>query len=162
MIPGYGTFAQAYNTTLGLRAGTDIGVSVVQRIGKKITIEGLYRDAVLDDTRNADLLLKRHFNALTRRINLFTGLGIGYIDKLNADRESIQNAFSMPLILGAEIVLINLHIGLDFQPSFAFNEIDGRRLLPSAAFSIRYILVPRKNKKIDNFFDSIKSKIKNQ
>ncbi len=151
-------WSQAYDTTLGLRAGTDIGISVVQRVAKRVTLEGLYRDAVLDDNRNIDLIVKRHSNMITRRLNIYTGIGLGHVTSLDDDRKVIERAFTIPMMIGAEVVFTNLHIGFDIQPSLALGEVSGRRVIPSTALSVRYIIVKRKNKKLNNFFDNIKSK----
>jgi hypothetical protein len=159
-ICGFNNLAltQAYNTSLGLRAGTDIGISVVQRVAKRVTLEGLYRDAVLDDNRNIDLIVKRHSNMITRRLNIYTGIGFGHLAKLDDDRVVVDRAFTVPMIVGAEVVFTNLHIGFDIQPSLVLGEVSGRRVIPSTALSVRYIIVKRKNKKLNNLFDNIKSK----
>ena len=151
-------WSQAYDTTLGLRAGTDVGISVVQRVAKRVTLEALYRDAVLDDNRNIDLLVKRHSNMITRRLNIYTGIGLGHVASLDDDRQVIDRAFTIPMMIGAEVVFTNLHIGFDIQPSLALGEVSGRRVIPSTALSVRYIIFKRKNKKLNNFFDNVKSK----
>lgn len=158
MLQPHGS-AQAYDTTLGIRLGSDLGVTFVQRVGKKVTLEGMYRDAIFDDNRNIDVLVKRHFNPIIRKINLFAGIGLGHISLLDVDRSSIANSASIPLMIGGELVISRLHLSVDYQPSIAFSQLSGQRIISSAAFSIRYIIAERKNQKFKNFFDKIQSSI---
>ena len=155
--------AQAYNTTIGVRIGEDYGATVQQRITKKMTLEGIYYGGFnrnIDNPNvNANLLLKRHFPVLSRRTNIYAGIGIGSQWILNDfdDYSLINQQFTIPAIFGLEFSLGRLSISGDVMPHYLFESSEEKSFKNIAGLSVRYILVKKKPGK--KFIDKIEDKL---
>ncbi|WP_157501243.1 hypothetical protein [Lewinella sp. 4G2] len=139
--------AQSYDVGLGLRVGTDIGVTAQLRlpqIHKNFVLEGIIQSSLLKNQGNLTLLGKQHQNILSRRVNLFYGAGVhtGWTDELNKDGELAKRPFGIDGIIGAEITFARVNVSYDFKP--AINVRGGDRILDTqTAVSVRYVLAKR-------------------
>lgn len=143
--------AQSYNTTFGLRVGTDWGFTAKQRILSHTTLEGIFQSSLEREEIMLTALTEQHFRLLTRRFNVYLGGGfhkgwrtseIEYDDAGNAIND-YKNPFGMTVVFGAEITLGRLNISYDFKP--AMNVSGGaQRFYYQTGVSLRYVLLKRK------------------
>lgn len=123
--------AQSYNTTLGLRMGNDktkrtLGLTLQQRILKKVTIEGIIQT---DFNRNtmAHGMIEQHHAFITKRFNFYFGAGFGFgveeselIDPTDKTISQTYGNFTMgtDLVAGLEFTLLSYNFSLDYKPNF--------------------------------------------
>lgn len=155
--------AQSYDSALGIRFGSDFGITAVQRFAKRSTAELIYEDGLFDSNRNVQVLVKQHLPLISKRFNFYTGLGLGYIWHLDRDDNIVEKSAIIPITLGAELTFGRLNIAADFQPVFLFNKFNDNRVIRSSGVSLRYVLIKRKKKGTikDTFNNLFKSKKKN-
>jgi hypothetical protein len=137
--------AQSYNTALGLRLGTDWGISVQQRIGKTTTLEGIVQSSLQREEALVTLLGEQHYPMLSRRLNLYVGAGL-HKGWLNASDERsgkpYKDPFGLTAIAGAELSLGRFNISYDFKP--AINLVGGQHTIyTQTAVSLRYVVAKR-------------------
>jgi len=120
--------AQSYNTTLGMRLGTDWGLTVKHRIASKTTLEGILQSSLQREEAIFTLMGAQHLPFITRRVNVYTGGGLhkgwGGV-ALDRDGEPYRNPFGISLIGGIELTLARLNITYDLKP--AINLVGGER-----------------------------------
>lgn len=154
--------SQKYGTTLGLRLANDnqrmIGLSAQQKIFNHITLEGIIQT---DFERNttSHLLIKQHIPLITKRLNLYTGIGAGLgieesIAKDPVNREVVttygNKTFGADLVIGAELTILGANVSLDYKPNI---NIAGRDnwFTDQVAISVRKVLIKeskhKKNKR---------------
>ncbi|MEL7021643.1 MAG: hypothetical protein AAGK47_08545, partial [Bacteroidota bacterium] len=63
--------AQSYDTSAGIRFGSQWGLSVNQRVATKMTIEGILQAGGRSDLTNLTVLAKKHMPVLTKRFNIY-------------------------------------------------------------------------------------------
>ncbi len=154
---------QSYNTATGFRVGSDFGITVVQRIAKRSTLELIYEDGLFESNRNLDLLFKRHLPLISKSFNFYTGLGIGHASAFDHEIDITSQTVSIPAVLGAEVTLGRFNLAADFQPTLLLRKIDNQRIVRSSGVSLRYVLVKRKKKikkakkKVNGFFDNLRN-----
>ncbi len=138
--------AQSYDLALGVRMGTEWGISGQLRvpvIHKNFAAEGILQSSFLRDETLVTVLGKQHRPILTRRINLFGGAGVhkGWITP-EEGQAPIDDPFGITLIGGAEITLARINISYDIRP--AINITGGERpFYTQSGVSIRYVLAKR-------------------
>ncbi len=135
--------AQSYNTTLGMRMGTDWGVSVQHRILKKTTIEAIIQSSFSREEAIVTLLAEQHNPVISRRFNLYVGGGIHKGWLTPEEGVEVKDPFGITAIFGLEFTLARLNLSYDFKP--AVNLIGGeKRIYSQTAFSLRYVLFKKK------------------
>ena len=137
--------AQSYNTTLGMRLGTDWGLTVKQRIANNTTLEGIVQSSLQREEAIFTLMGTQHLPFITRRLNVYTGGGLhkgwGGV-ALDRNGEAYKNPFGVSLIGGIELTLARLNLTYDFKP--AFNLIGGERTVYlQTGISLRYVIIKR-------------------
>ena len=149
--------AQSYNTTLGMRLGTDWGMSVKQRVAKKTTLEMIMQSSLQREEVLLTLLGEQHLPLPTRRLNVYTGAGLhkGWINR-PADPEVpvYKDPFGLTFLMGIEMTLLRMNLSYDFKP--AFNLTGGeQRVYFQTGVSVRYVIAKRRKlpweKKKDGF-----------
>ncbi len=136
--------AQSYNTSAGLRIGTDWGLTVQQRVAKKTTVEALLQSSLQREEVLLTVMGEQHFPVLTRRFNIYYGGGLhkGWINESNDQNQPYKDPFGLTFIGGLEFSLLRLNISYDFKP--AINIIGGeKRFYTQTGISLRYIIVKR-------------------
>jgi len=137
--------SQSYNTALGMRLGTDWGVTVKQRVAKKTTIEGLLQSSLQREEVLVTIMGEQHFPILSRRLNVYYGGGLhkGWINEVDVNEQPIEDPFGLTFIGGIEISLARLNISYDFKP--AINISGGQEnFYTQTGISLRYIINKRK------------------
>lgn len=139
--------AQGYFTAAGVRVGDGFGVTVQQRVAKKITVEGIIKNTPSRDEFSVTVLGQRHVALLTRRLNFYTGIGLhkGFLN--NQANQEPGNEFKAPFgitgIGGLELTLGKFNLSYDFKP--ALNLSGGTQTFyPETALSLRYVIVGNK------------------
>lgn len=131
--------AQSYITAAGARVGKDWGLSLQQRLTKRMTIEGIAETSFSRDEVMLTGLLERHLPIFTRHFNLYGGVGIHKGWSTNR-REFVDDPVGLSFIGGAELTIGRFNISYDFKP--ALNVYGGeRRFFTTSALSVRYVLI---------------------
>ncbi len=141
--------AQTYNTAIGLRMGSGIGLSVKQRVGNKFTLEGIVNNRFKQDQVTATILGERHFPILFKRFNVYTGLGAhkGWYtaDTTDEGGNVIEDPYGISFIGGAEVSIGRFNVSYDYKP--AFNIKGGTKAFTGeSSLTLRYIIVKRPTK----------------
>lgn len=137
--------AQGYDTAIGLRLGTEMGLTVQQRIAKRLTIEGILQSGFRQDETTLSLLLERHYPLGPRNINVYLGGGLhkGWVNTNGVDPAPYGDPFGITGIAGAEISIWRLNASWDFKP--AINIVGGEKAIyGQTAVSVRYVIDKRK------------------
>ena len=134
--------AQAYNTTAGLRLGTDWGLSVKQRAYDNITAELIFQSSLVRDESMFTLMGMTHQRVISKRFNLYYGGGLHAGWYSGKAQDSFGNPFGIDLIGGIEMTIAKLHLSYDIKP--AINLSGGEKTFyAQTGISLRYVLVPR-------------------
>ncbi len=148
--------AQKYVTAGGIRLGTEIGLTIQQAIYKQLTLELIMQSSFQNKINTITILGERHTRILTRRINFYMGGGFhkGWVDQ----ELNLEDPSGITLIGGVEFAPSRLVISWDYKP--AFNIWGGEKVISSeTAFSLRYVFIKRKRKKINwKFWEKGKKK----
>lgn len=136
-------FAQSYDLAAGVRLGTDVGISAKLRlppIDENFTLETIIQTSLEREEGLITVLGEQHFPLVTRRINLYAGIGAhaGWLED-DPDRALDYKApVGISMIGGAEINFKNINISYDFKP--AINLSGGeKRMYSQTAVTLRYI-----------------------
>ncbi len=141
------TFAQTYNTAMGIRFGTEIGLTLQQRVAKKVTVEAVLQNQIKSDQTSLTLLLEKHNNFIGKRFNFFLGAGPHRTWYKDADSIGLT-ATGITGVAGAEMTIGRLNLSWDYRPKV--NVWGGEKSFDSnTAISLRYVLVKKKKKPIN-------------
>lgn len=149
--------AQSYITAGGLRVGGGIGLSLQQRLAKRLTVEGIIQTQGKRDEVLATALLEKHIPIITKHFNIYGGAGIhkGWSTISDRTDESYVNPFGLTFVGGIEMTLGRINLSYDFKP--ALNLVGGTQFIyPQSAISVRYVFIK------DKIFDKKKKKKKKQ
>lgn len=138
-----GLHAQSYNSAFGLRMGTDWGLSLKQRIEKRITVEAILQSSLQREEVIITLLLEKHLNLLTRHLNFYWGAGFhkGWIDDVYLDFAP-KDPFGISFIGGAEFSIGRINLTYDFKPVLNLQGGE-KRFYNQTGITARYILQKR-------------------
>lgn len=158
--------AQGYDTAFGLRLGTEWGVTVQQRVAKRITVEGIIQSGIRRDETTITGLVERHYPLGPRNINVYLGGGLhkGWVRTTGSDPAPYKDPFGITGVAGAEISIGRINASWDFKP--AINVTGGEQAVyTQTAVSVRYIINKRKifeNKNKNNSNNKDKDRAKRQ
>ena len=141
--------AQGYTTALGLRAGTEIGLTLQQQVWPGVTMEGILQRQMKTEETYVTLLAEKHQKLLFRKFNLVLGGGVhkGW-NTTGGDERITEDPAGVTGILGLGLTVGRINVGWDTKP--AFNIVGGERFVDfQTAVSVRYVLVPQKKKRKD-------------
>ncbi|MBK8493279.1 MAG: hypothetical protein IPL49_20955 [Saprospirales bacterium] len=131
--------AQSYITAIGARVGTDWGLTLQQRLTKRLTIEGIAESSFSRDETMLTGLVETHLPLITRHFNIYGGAGIHKGWSTN-QREFVEDPYGVSFIGGAELTLGRFNLSYDFKP--ALNVVGGaRKFYTTQAFSLRFVLI---------------------
>ena len=133
---------QAYITAMGLRMGTDFGISLQQKIIGRMTGEGIIASNPAKNQTTATALVQLHYPLLTKRANFYLGGGIHRRWSNQTEIEDPITLKGITAIAGAELTLGRLNISWDYKPLYHFNS----SLLAfesETAVSLRYVFVKK-------------------
>ncbi len=131
--------AQKYRTAVGLRlARPDVGITIVQRLAERTTLE------VLGAAANNDLTLtvlgRQHTGILGHALNLYAGLGphLG-----NTQHRGTYVGGTLDLGIEWKVPIFPIVVGYDWQPSISSGNRP-QRFVNSHGLAVRYVLVKEK------------------
>lgn len=133
--------AQSYNTSVGMRMGTDWGLSAQHRIDKRLTIEGIIQSSLQRDEVMITALGERHYPFISPRFNFYMGGGLhkGWLNTKTKSDLEVKNPFGVDFIAGIEFTIARINLSYDFKP--AVNIIGGEKTIYSqTGISIRYVV----------------------
>lgn len=135
---------QAYNTVGGVRVGTEYGVTFKQRVGKRVTLEGILQRGRTRNETAVTVLAEKHFPLISRRLNFYLGIG-AHKGWINDELILHDDPVGVTGVGGIEMTFKKLNISYDYKP--AYNVSGGiDNLYSQSAISFRYIFVKRKTK----------------
>lgn len=131
--------AQSYITAVGARLGSDWGLTLQQRLTKRLTVEGLAETSFKRDEVMLTGLLETHLPLITRHFNIYGGAGI-HKGWSTSNRDFVDDPFGITFIGGAELTIGRFNVSYDFKPSL---NLDGgeRRFYTTQALSVRFVLI---------------------
>jgi hypothetical protein len=138
-LMAFGADAQSYITAIGARVGTDWGLTLQQRLTKRLTIEGIAEKSFARDEVMLTGLVQTHLPLITRHFNIYGGAGI-HKGWSTQSREFIDDPYGISFIGGMELTIGRLNFSYDFKPAINFAGGD-RRFFTTQALSLRYVLI---------------------
>jgi hypothetical protein len=143
---------QSYMTAMGLRMGSNFGVSLQQKIIGHLTAEGIVTSTAVTNQTTATALLEMHNSLISKRFNFYVGGGF-HQRWQPSDEGSDLNLRGVTAIAGAEMTLGRINIAWDYKPVYHLNA-SAQPFESETAVSLRYVFVKRgkkqKSKKIFN------------
>jgi hypothetical protein len=124
LLSVFQVFSQGYITSLGARVGSNdnfrmAGLSLQQRIFRKLTLEGIVQS---DFTKNTTLHLlgEYHQNIVSKYFNFYLGAGLsgGWEAFNNTDNAVKNQTLGADLIAGVELTMLHWNVSLDYKPNF--------------------------------------------
>ena len=100
-------FCQSYRTALGVRFGTNIGLTVQQRLFNQTTIEGILERSLYRDQTVGTVLLEQHKKIIGKNVNLYFGGGLHTGVAARPEGETTRGLFG-PLSATATSIYITL------------------------------------------------------
>lgn len=144
---------QSYNTALGLRMGTEWGLTVRQRVYENYAAELLLQNSLQRSETQLTILGIIHKPLITRRLNFYYGAGF---HKGWADQQEVtyKDPWGIDFIAGMELTIGRVNVTYDYKP--AINIVGGEKAFYSqTGISLRYVMWKR-----DKYFWEQKSKKK--
>jgi hypothetical protein len=143
--------AQSYITSVGLRAGTEIGITIQQRLIKRNTLE-----LILETNRYrwcTAALFENHNRFIGKRINFYMGAGPHY-----GEEKGFGKYYGATPIVGVEATIAGLTVSWDYKPSI--NLYGGSTyIFHDSGLSVRHVIIKQPKK---HFFKNLfKRKKKN-
>lgn len=138
--------SQSYRTAAGLRIGNDIALSISQRIVAGSTLDFYHQSGLFTPASMTALAYKKHVPLITKRLNLFGGIGPYYRTGKNAMPQcedfSRFSAYGMLLTGGIDFTIGRLNLGCDIMPVIRLGGSDpGGRFATSSSITLRYVLI---------------------
>jgi hypothetical protein len=138
LSPGFG---QSYNTAIGMRIGTEWGLTLRQRIYRKISAEVLLQSSLQRNEVDLTFLTLFHQPILTRRLNLYGGFGVhrGWVPTRTDGTKPYKDPYGIDFMGGLELTIGRVNVSYDFKP--AINISGGEHTFYSqTGISLRYVL----------------------
>jgi len=134
--------AQSYDSALGIRLGTEWGLTFKQRMAKRATLEGILQHNNKREETTITVLAEKHNPIIIRNVNIYYGGGLHKGWVAQNDEVGYEDPFGLTFIGGAEASLGRINVSWDFKP--AINLIGGERTVyAETAVSIRYVINKR-------------------
>ena len=111
---------QGYDLAMGLRLGTDWGMTVKQRVAYNTTLEAILQNSFRKDEAMVTVLVTQHMPFITKRFNLYTGGGLHKGWSQNPEDESYKGPFGLSIIGGLELSLGKVNLSYDIKPAINF------------------------------------------
>lgn len=133
--------AQSYNTAMGIRLGTEWGLTFKQRLANRLTGDIHLTNNFKPNGGSVDLLVQQHNPLISNRINIYYGGGL-QVGWKNQDFGNNTTA-GLNIVGGAEITLARINISWDLIPTINLYNMD-RAIGFNSAVSVRYVIVKKK------------------
>lgn len=156
----FSVIGQKYNIATGLRWGGDFGLSVAERIDKRITLEQNFNSESNDYYYSFFALGKYHQPIITKRFNWFYGGGPGIVRLKETEDYKENTSFSFLMQTGLEFTINRATFYIALEPYF-YSANSNTRFKMHKVFALRYVIVKRNavwKKKLRNVFSRKKKK----
>jgi len=145
--------AQKYYTAAGIRIGSEIGITLQQKIVANYTLEAMVQRGFFNRQTTVTALLEQHHKLFDKGLNFYVGAGphmgfykTGTIFKASSETHTAVGA---TIIGGIELKLSKLLLSFDYKPSI--NLVGGQQFFESqTGLSARYVLIEASKKKNKN------------
>lgn len=132
--------AQTYFTSAGLRAGTELGLTVQQKLWRTGTLEAI---ATTNRSRwQIQALVEHHRRFLGRRMNYYIGIGPHF-----GEEKNIGHYYGITPITGVELTFGGLTFSWDYKPSFNIAGTDSF-IFHDSGFSVRMVLIKERKRSL--------------
>lgn len=133
-----------YITAGGVCIGSDMGLTLQQRVWKKVTVEGVFETNLRGDSR-LSATVQRHYNIMFKGFNYYLGLGIhrGWEQLAYVD-DNLDHPWGASGIVGVELKLgRSLLFSLHYRPGININ--GGQRFsYHQSGLSVRQVFIKEK------------------
>lgn len=140
-------FSQSYFTAMGLRMGSDFGITLQQKILGHLTVEGIVTSSPVTQQTTGTLLVEMHNPIISKRFNFYLGGGLHHRWLENAEGQKLVRR-GVTAVAGAEMTLGRINLSWDYKPVFHLNA-NTQPFESETAVSLRYVFV-KKIKKSGN------------
>ncbi len=134
-------WAQSYVTAVGLRMGTDFGITMQQRILERLTVEGIVSSSATQQETTGTILVQTHRPLLSRRFNFYLGGGL-HNRWVSTSEGADFSRRGVTAIAGAEVTLGRLNLSWDYKPLYHLNVGTGA-FESETAISLRYVFIKK-------------------
>jgi hypothetical protein len=132
--------AQTYFTAAGLRAGTELGLTIQQKIWRTGSLE-----AIVTTNRSRwqmQALVEHHRRFLGRRLNYYIGIGPHF-----GEEKGFGHYYGITPITGIEFTFAGLTMSWDYKPSLNLAGTDAL-IFHDSGFSIRMVLIKERKRSL--------------
>ncbi|NND07621.1 MAG: hypothetical protein HKN87_14690 [Saprospiraceae bacterium] len=136
---------QRYITAMGIRMGTDMGITLQQRILSHTTIEGIFTTSAVTNISTGTVLLQLHNPLIRKSLNFYIGGGF-HNRWIHVDEKSQLALRGITGIAGAELTIGRINLAWDFKPTYHLNVAENE-YETETAISLRYVLVKKSNRR---------------
>lgn len=143
LIGGSSLGAQSYFTAGGIRFGSSWGLTLQQRLAKRVTGEFILNNALDNSEFLVTGLGEWHHPILTRRLNIYTGAGLHVGSRRIEERGERRGTFGLTAIGGAELTFARLVLSWDIKPALHLTGQPNPISLQTGV-SVRYVFVKNK------------------
>jgi hypothetical protein len=138
---------------MGLRMGSDFGVTLQQKIFGHLTIEGMMTSSPVTNQSTGTILVEMHNPLLSKRFNFYLGAGL-HNRWLRDSEEQRLSRRGVSAVAGAEMTLGRINLAWDYKPVFHLNT-QTQPFESETAVSLRYVFVKKiKGSKDKGLFSS--------
>ncbi|MEL6925510.1 MAG: hypothetical protein AAFO94_15805 [Bacteroidota bacterium] len=136
-------FSQSYFTAGGVRLGSDWGLTLKQKVAKRVTVEGILQNGFTNDNTTVSVLLEKHNPLIGKRLNIYYGGGMHktWIPNEQPDVDLVD-PYGISLIAGAEFTLGRLNFSFDYKPLINLTG-DVKQFQSQGGLSMRYVFVKK-------------------
>ena len=135
------TFAQSYVTAMGLRMGSNFGVTLQQKIVGHLTAEGIVTSSPVSNQTTGTLLVEMHNPLISKRFNFYIGGGLHNRWLQDIEGQKLVRR-GVTAVAGAEMTLGRINLGWDYKPVFHLNT-DTQPFESETAISLRYVFIKK-------------------
>ncbi len=132
--------SQAYFTAMGIRMGTEFGITLQQRILGGVTGQGIVSANAVNEKTTATVLVQLHNPLITRNVNFYIGGGLH--QRWKRGEEPGSGLSGVTGVAGAELTLGKINISWDYKPVYHLNATD-HAFESETAVSLRYIFIKK-------------------
>lgn len=144
---------QRYVTAAGFRIGQGFDMTLQQYITQGWTAEGIIHTSLGSDELGLTLMGEKHQKIFFRGFNVYAGGGLHYyaqdIDGRSSTNDT-ENVLGLSMIAGVELSIARLNMSVDLKPDINFNSSNAFDW-NGPALSLRYIIIKRERKGIDDW-----------
>lgn len=132
---------QSYVTAMGLRMGSDFGITLQQKLIGHLTAEGIITTSPVHNQTTGTLLLEIHNPLISKRFNFYLGGGL-HNRWLQDDEGQHLTHYGVTAIAGAEMTLGRINLAWDYKPVFHLN-VESLPFESQTAISMRYVFIKK-------------------